>query len=45
MLSLPASLQPLYRDENHASEIGCDYVIYIVLQLGLLNLHLQSVLK
>lgn len=40
VLSLPASLQPLYRDENHANEIGCDYVIYIVLQLGLLNLHL-----
>lgn len=39
-LSLPASLQPPYRDENHANETGCDYVIYIVLRLGLLNLHL-----
>lgn len=40
VLSLPASLQPLYSDENHASEIGCDYINYIVLWLGLLNSHL-----
>lgn len=40
VLSLPAFLRPLYRDENRASEPGCHCVIYIELWLGLLYLHL-----
>lgn len=40
VLFLPAPLLPLARDKSRARETGGQAVIYIVLQLGLLYLHL-----